>query len=105
MASRAWHYIIHGQAVNNVMADIHVKQPGDLLKGKHIVVTGGGRGIGFALAKKFVAEGASVLISGRNEDTLKRSSSEIGCKWLKLDVQDVDQFAQQRLFLAVWTVW
>lgn len=92
IASRAWRYIIHGQAVNKVIADIHVKQPSDLLKGKHIVVTGGGRGIGFALAKKFVEEGASVLISGRNEDTLKRSSSEIGCKWLRLDVQDVDNF-------------
>ena len=92
IAHRAWRYIIHGQAVNKVIADIHVKQPSDLLKGKHIVVTGGGRGIGFALAKKFVEEGASVLISGRNEDTLKRSSSEIGCKWLRLDVQDVDNF-------------
>lgn len=92
IAHRAWHYIIHGQAVNKVIAVIHVKQPSDLLKGKHIVVTGGGRGIGFALAKKFVEEGASVLISGRNEDTLKRSSSEIGCKWLRLDVQDVDNF-------------
>lgn len=93
IAHRAWRYIIHGQAVNKVMADIHVKQPEEMLKGKHVVVTGGGRGIGFALAKKFEAEGASVLISGRNEDVLERSAAEIGCKWMKLDVRDVDQFA------------
>ena len=44
------------------------------------------------MARKFVSEGASVLIAGRNEDTLKASAAEIGCQYLKLDVQDTSSF-------------
>lgn len=40
---------------------------GQTLEGKTIVVTGGGHGIGYAMAKKFASEGAKVLVSGRNE--------------------------------------
>ncbi|MCD7714057.1 MAG: SDR family oxidoreductase [Prevotella sp.] len=44
------------------------------------------------MAKKFVSEGAQVLIAGRNEETLKRSANEIGCRYLQLDVQKVEEF-------------
>lgn len=43
---------------------------GELLKGKRILITGGSRGIGLAMAKKFLNEGATVLITGRNESKL-----------------------------------
>lgn len=41
--------------------------------------------------KKFVAEGASVLISGRNEQTLRSTADKIGCKYLTLDIQDTTE--------------
>lgn len=44
------------------------------------------------MAKKFKSEGAEVLIAGRNENTLKTSANKIGCKYLKLEVQDVEAF-------------
>ncbi len=37
------------------------------LKGKKAVVTGGGSGIGFEIAKTFVEAGANVMILGRTE--------------------------------------
>ena len=40
------------------------------------------------MAEKFVAEGAAVLISGRNENALKECAKKIGCQYLTLDVQD-----------------
>ena len=52
-------------------------QYGVILKGKHIVITGGGSGLGLAMAKKFVSQGANVLIVGRNEDKLKKAIGEI----------------------------
>jgi gluconate 5-dehydrogenase len=40
------------------------------LKGKRAVITGGGSGIGFEIATRFLAEGADVLIAGRTEKKL-----------------------------------
>jgi len=48
------------------------------LDGKVSIVTGGGRGIGRAIALRFAAEGADVIISGTTKDTLDRVAQEIG---------------------------
>ena len=74
------------------IAKISYLQPQNQLVGKKIIITGGGRGLGFAMAKKFKTEGADVLIAGRNEQILKSSAEEIGCKYLILDVQNIDSF-------------
>ena len=47
-------------------------------QGKTVVVTGGNSGIGLATAKAFAAEGANVVISGRDEDSLAKAGQEIG---------------------------
>jgi lactate dehydrogenase-like 2-hydroxyacid dehydrogenase len=48
------------------------------LKGKTAVITGGRSGIGLAAAKRFVAEGAFVFISGRPRPELDQAAKEIG---------------------------
>lgn len=47
------------------------------LPGKVAVVTGASRGIGLAIASALAAEGCSVVISGRKQDTLKQAENEI----------------------------
>lgn len=89
---RGIRWIVSGVPVKNVTASISYLSPNNRLCGKKIVITGGGRGLGFAMAKKFVTEGASVLIAGRNEETLKKSASEIGCQYLTLDVSNPNTF-------------
>lgn len=84
-------FLLHGEA-KPIYANIHYLAPNEQLKGKKIIITGGGRGLGFAMAKKFVSEGAQVLIAGRNEQTLQQSASEINCQYLALDVQDTTSF-------------
>ncbi|MFK4790462.1 SDR family NAD(P)-dependent oxidoreductase [Microbacterium sp. ZW T5_56] len=48
------------------------------LTGKTVVITGGSTGIGLATAKRFVAEGASVYITGRREEELAKAKKDIG---------------------------
>jgi NAD(P)-dependent dehydrogenase (short-subunit alcohol dehydrogenase family) len=48
------------------------------LKGKVVIVTGGSSGIGFAIAKAFLAEGAVVITNGRNESKLKEACARLG---------------------------
>ena len=81
--------LLHGEP-RPVVANISYLTPNEILKGKKIIITGGGRGLGYSMSKRFVSEGADVLIAGRNEDVLKKSASEISCKYLPLDVQDIN---------------
>ncbi|NVK75068.1 MAG: SDR family oxidoreductase [Oceanospirillaceae bacterium] len=48
------------------------------LEGKHALITGGTAGIGLETAKQFLLEGAQVAVTGRNEDSLKVVSEELG---------------------------
>ena len=58
-----------------------------MLKGKHAIVTGGGTGIGLAIARALVAEGASVTITGRRIEVLE-AAAQPGMYPLVMDVTD-----------------
>ena len=49
-----------------------------MLGGKIAVITGGNSGIGLATARKFVAEGAYVFITGRRQNELDSAVNQIG---------------------------
>jgi NAD(P)-dependent dehydrogenase (short-subunit alcohol dehydrogenase family) len=67
------------------------------------IVTGGTKGIGYAIARALVAAGASVSISARNEDEVKNAAAELNeigegrCVGFVCDVRDE---AQVRSFFA-----
>ena len=48
------------------------------LTGKKVLITGGGKGLGFAIAKAMAEHGAKVIITGRNEQQLKNARDAIG---------------------------
>jgi len=69
--------------------------PSDLLKGKVAIITGGGTGLGAAMAKLFAAEGAKVAVTGRRPAPLEETAAAIhagGGEALALpgDVSDPD---------------
>jgi NAD(P)-dependent dehydrogenase (short-subunit alcohol dehydrogenase family) len=60
------------------------------LKNKTALITGGNSGIGLATAKLFVAEGAKVVITGRNQATLDAAAKELGPNALAVAVDATD---------------
>lgn len=85
-------FILASQPDAFVQVNVGQIQAGNILQGKKIVITGGGSGLGYAMAKKFISEGAEVVISGRNADKLKAAAEKIGssnCKTVVADVCDV----------------
>jgi len=47
------------------------------LKGRRVLVTGGSQGIGYAVAKGFIAEGCQVVIAARNEERLRAAVEQL----------------------------
>ena len=68
------------------------------LTGKKALITGGNSGIGLATARLFVAEGAEIAITGRDEKTLDEAVAELGpnARGYRADVTVADD--RKRLF-------
>jgi 3-oxoacyl-[acyl-carrier protein] reductase len=63
------------------------------LSGRIAVVTGGGRGIGAAIASRLSSMGAQVVICGRDQARLAQTASASSCEALPCDVSDWNSVA------------
>lgn len=72
------------------------------LEGKTAVITGSSRGLGFAIAKAFAEQGASVVLAARTEETLNSAVAELKNQGYKAEgfvcdtakIEDVERLAQ-----------
>ena len=61
------------------------------LKDRIAIVTGAARGIGRAIAERFIAEGAIVTISDVLDDEGRRTAAETGATYIRCDVSRGDE--------------
>jgi 3-oxoacyl-[acyl-carrier protein] reductase len=70
-----------------------------ILDGKKAIITGGGSGIGYAIAETFLEEGAEILISGRKFEKLVAAKEKLSAKGkvhiLEWDISDVDGISEK----------
>ncbi len=71
------------------------------LHNKVAVVTGGSSGIGLATARRFIADGAQVVVTGRNQEALDAAVAELGdrASGIRGDVANLEDL--DRLFAQV----
>jgi NAD(P)-dependent dehydrogenase (short-subunit alcohol dehydrogenase family) len=72
------------------------------LSGKIALVTGGSSGMGRATARQFVAEGATVIITGRRQDRLDEAVAEIGgaIEGFRADIANLADLERLRAHIA-----
>jgi NAD(P)-dependent dehydrogenase (short-subunit alcohol dehydrogenase family) len=70
---------------------------GTLLYGKTVLITGATGGIGSAIAKKCVNQGAQVILAGQNKRKLELLKQELGarCEFICFDIRDISCFDDQ----------
>jgi NAD(P)-dependent dehydrogenase (short-subunit alcohol dehydrogenase family) len=71
------------------------------LAGKVALVTGGNSGIGLATAKRFVAEGATVFITGRRQKELDSAVREIGAGVIAIQGDIANLADLDRMFATI----
>ena len=82
-------YIRHGGVLYVSITQV---KHGYSLKNKKVLITGGSSGFGYAIAKKFLSEGALVLITGRNQIKLEKALKDLDNKnvfGLVWDISDI----------------
>jgi NAD(P)-dependent dehydrogenase (short-subunit alcohol dehydrogenase family) len=78
----------------------------DLLRGKRVLVTGGGTGLGLAMGRRFLELGATLVICGRREQVLREAAADLEqaargrVAWHVCDIRD--PAAVDAMLAAIW---
>lgn len=71
-------YVVSGVPQKIVKVPVAQIQYGGILEGKKVLLTGGSRGLGYAIAKRCLEEKALVTITGRSKEVLEEAKKSLG---------------------------
>ncbi len=71
-------YVVSGVPQKIVKVPVAQIQYGGILEGKKVLITGGSRGLGYAIAKRCLEEKAIVTITGRSKEVLEEAKKSLG---------------------------
>ena len=91
---RLFQWLVKGIPVTKINVTLCNSEPNALLKGRKILVTGGNKGIGYHISKRFIEQGAEIVIVGRNRQSLEDVSKELKCAFIQYDLTDINNFEQ-----------
>jgi len=69
--------VIAGLAVGGIATALWSRRSKMDLKGKVVLITGGSRGLGLALARGFAVEGSRIALCARSEEELERAAQDL----------------------------
>ena len=76
----------------------------DLLKGKKVLITGGGSGLGKSMAARFLSLGAELVVCGRRKEVLVETTAELSkigkIGWRQVDIRDPERV--EAMVADVW---
>ena len=87
-------YILKEHKPTIVNVEVVQKTNKEMFKNKNILITGGSRGLGFYMAKKFRDDGAKVIITGRKKENLEKAKKGLGTgiDIYQLDMKEIEKF-------------
>jgi NAD(P)-dependent dehydrogenase (short-subunit alcohol dehydrogenase family) len=90
---RLFKYVLYDYKQPIIYAKVYEKSQNEIHIGKTYVITGGGSGLGYYIARSLLKSGARVVITGRNEDKLKKAVKELGknCNYKVMDVKNISE--------------
>lgn len=88
---RFFKYVLYDYKQPIIYTKVYEKPENKIHKDKIYVITGGGGGLGYYIAKSLLKSGAKVIITGRNEEKLQKAVKELGknCNYKVMDVKNL----------------